>query len=574
MLLALIVCALCTVLGARGATLSVTFTPIPQGTEVDLTAEGPLDWVHWGLYTESSLDRKAGVTPQIPDFTPKGSTGPFQYADNYNGYSWRDGSPTLSMTNTPTGVWMYGKPNGFELLFPADTTPKKLKIYVGTFAAVGEFSATLSGAPKYTDASISNINNGPGGVYTLEVAADTPGQVLDIKYLVERTFDPTGNVTLQAAALSAPGVNNPPAVSISDPADGANFSVNANINISADATDADGSIVKVEFFRDGAKLGESTNSPYSLIWSDAPAGNYLLTARASDDRGATRTSAPVQILINGTGGALSVHGALPTNSVDGRYRIDLTEDGIADWAHWGLASSASFDHKAGVPQQISNFTTIGTNATQRLDDYVTEFSWSDGVPTGSAAPTRTGVFIHGTTNGFRIRAPADTNVRTLKVYAGIYAAEGKFQAYLSDHSAPAYTDTALRGLTVYDNAYTNYTLDYRAASSGQMLFVEFTAKRLFDADYGNVSLEAATLGASLATNEPPVVAITYPLVSGNQFSFSFYAESNRTYTIEQTTPLSPVNWQTLTNMIGDGSVITATESIQAEAMQFYRVKVQ
>ena len=62
--------------------------------------------------------------------------------------------------------------------------------------------------------------------------------------------------------------------------------------------------------------------------------------------------------------------------------------------------------------------------------------------------------------------------------------------------------------------------------------------------------------------------------SGNQFSFSFYAESNRTYTIEQTTTLSPVNWQTLTNMIGDGSVITATESVQAQAMEFYRVKVQ
>src|SRR5436190_15154546 len=105
--LASIVCALCASLGAQGATLSVTFTPIPQGTNVDLTAEGPLDWVHWGLYTDSSIDRKAGVTPQIPDFTPKGFTGPFPYADNFNGYSWRDGSPTASMTNTATGVWMY-----------------------------------------------------------------------------------------------------------------------------------------------------------------------------------------------------------------------------------------------------------------------------------------------------------------------------------------------------------------------------------------------------------------------------------------------------------------------------------
>src|SRR5256884_222184 len=104
--LALIVCLVWAASPVRGATLIGKFTPIPTGTDVNLTAEGPLDWVHWGLYTDSSLDRKAGVTPQIPDFTPKGSTpqfGPFQFADNYNGYSWSDGTPTSSATNTPTG---------------------------------------------------------------------------------------------------------------------------------------------------------------------------------------------------------------------------------------------------------------------------------------------------------------------------------------------------------------------------------------------------------------------------------------------------------------------------------------
>jgi hypothetical protein len=305
--LASIVCALCASLGAHVATLFVTFTPIPQGTNVDLTAEGPLDWVHWGLYTDSSIDRKSRVTPQIPDCTPRGSTGPFPYADNLNGYSWHDGSPTSRMNNTPTGVWMYGKPNGLELLFPADTTLKSLKIYVGTFDAVGAFSAMLSGAPKYTDMSRTNFSNGPGCVYTFDVTADPPGQVLDIKFIVERTFDPTGNVTLQAAALSAPGANNPPMVSISHPAEGGNFTANDNITITTDAADADGSIVNVQFFQDGTKLGESATSPYSLTWSNAPAGNYVVTASALDDRGATRTSAPMQIFVNGSGGELSVN---------------------------------------------------------------------------------------------------------------------------------------------------------------------------------------------------------------------------------------------------------------------------
>src|SRR5262249_30881140 len=257
-----------------------------------------------------------------------------------------------------------------------------------------------------------------GGVYTLDVTADNPGDVLDIKFLVDRTFDPTGNVTLQAAALSAPGANNPPAVSISAPVDGANFSVNDNVSITAEAIDADGNIDKVEFFQNAAKLGEATSSPYRFTWSNAPAGNYVLTATATDNSGATRTSAPVQIIVTGTGGALSGRGALPTNSVDGSYRIDLTADGTGDWAHWGFTSPARFDHKAGRPEAVSNLTTIGTNPTQRLDDYVTEFSWTDGIPTASAASTRTGVFLYGWTNGFRITAPADTTLRRLNVYAG------------------------------------------------------------------------------------------------------------------------------------------------------------
>src|SRR6266568_1231783 len=126
---------------AGAASLSGSFASIPQGANVNLTVEGPIDWVHWGLYTETSLDRKAGVTPLISDFTvlyaTNGYAFVYQFADNYNGYSWSDGTPTLSVTNTTTGVWAYGVPtmgSGFQFTLPADTTLRTLKVYVGTFA--------------------------------------------------------------------------------------------------------------------------------------------------------------------------------------------------------------------------------------------------------------------------------------------------------------------------------------------------------------------------------------------------------------------------------------------------------
>src|SRR5438034_1226724 len=55
-----------------------------------------------------------------------------------------------------------------------------------------------------------------------------------------------------------------------------------------------------------------------------------------------------------------------------------------------------------------------------------------------------------------------------------------------------------------------YILDYRAASSGQTLIVEYTARTLFDADYGNVSLEAATLSDASLPNAPPSVSLSSP----------------------------------------------------------------
>src|SRR5438552_4754466 len=119
------------------AVLSGSFTKIPAGTVINLSAAGALDWVHWGLYTETSLDRKTGVPALISDFTlvsnpleTNGAVHVFQFSDNFNGYSWSDGTPTASETNTTTGVWAYGFPrptgSGFEITVPADTTIRTL----------------------------------------------------------------------------------------------------------------------------------------------------------------------------------------------------------------------------------------------------------------------------------------------------------------------------------------------------------------------------------------------------------------------------------------------------------------
>jgi len=92
--------------------------------------------------------------------------------------------------------------------------------------------------------------------------------------------------------------NSAPTASVTAPSNGATFNGGDNITITANASDSDGSITKVEFFQGSTKLGEDTSSPYSFTWNNVSAGSYNLTATATDNGGATGSSSAVSITVN------------------------------------------------------------------------------------------------------------------------------------------------------------------------------------------------------------------------------------------------------------------------------------
>jgi len=109
-------------------------------------------------------------------------------------------------------------------------------------------------------------------------------------------IDPrSGNVWLTYRYVPT---NQPPTVWISSPANGSTFPPGADIRIAANAADTDGHVQSVEFFADGQSLGTTIpGSGFALTWSNAPAGPHSLTARATDNEGATSLSAPVSITV-------------------------------------------------------------------------------------------------------------------------------------------------------------------------------------------------------------------------------------------------------------------------------------
>jgi chitodextrinase len=103
--------------------------------------------------------------------------------------------------------------------------------------------------------------------------------------------------TTTSTAVGVTVLNNvPPSCSITAPSAGSLYTAPAAVNITATATDGDGSIASVGFYVNGSLVGTDNTSPYSFSWTSV-IGNASLTVKATDDRGAITTSSAVAISI-------------------------------------------------------------------------------------------------------------------------------------------------------------------------------------------------------------------------------------------------------------------------------------
>jgi hypothetical protein len=164
--------------------------------------------------------------------------------------------------------------------------------------------------------------------------------------------------------------------------------------------------------------------------------------------------------------------------------IDLTREGDADWAHWGLATSSDVNRKQGGNSLI---TLSSTGNVLRWAAYGRTVRWNDGTPTQQNDGTQAGLYIQGLQNGFTFTVPAGTTERKLDLYLSHFRGTATLNAHLSDGSAVDYGDSRTTG----NNSYHRYRLVFRAASANQTLTV--TWKLTQDNGAGSVDLLAATL---------------------------------------------------------------------------------
>ncbi|MES2730700.1 MAG: PA14 domain-containing protein [Bacteroidota bacterium] len=153
--------------------------------------------------------------------------------------------------------------------------------------------------------------------------------------------------------------NAAPTVNLTAPTNAATFPAGSTITLTANAADSDGSITKVEFFRDATSLGIDNAAPYSVAFSNASAGNYALKAVATDNQGTATNSAIVNITVGNTSTTCNNTGTISREvwtNVDGNTVATIPVN---------MAPSSS--------SQLTLFETpsnSGNNYGQRLRGYI------------------------------------------------------------------------------------------------------------------------------------------------------------------------------------------------------------
>lgn len=112
-----------------------------------------------------------------------------------------------------------------------------------------------------------------------------------------KATDNSGMATVSAPVKVSVVPHKAPTVAITNPANYEVFTGPATINLVAAAIDPESAISRVKFYNGKTLLSIDSLYPYTYAWKDVPAGNYLLTAKASNSFGLVTTSAVVNITV-------------------------------------------------------------------------------------------------------------------------------------------------------------------------------------------------------------------------------------------------------------------------------------
>jgi alpha-tubulin suppressor-like RCC1 family protein len=260
----------------------------------------------------------------------------------------------------------------------------------------------------------------------------------------------TGNTTSSNTPTKSVWTYGPPACVVTSPKYTDKFSAKgtATATITLKAT-ASGAGSRVEFWKNGAKLGDATGTgPYTYTWSGVTRGKYEIACKAFNGLGqGGMLSNSVTVYVDGLSGGYSTLSATSP-------AIDLTADGPIDWLHAGLKDPYTVVRKKSSAEDIHYFSTANESELAQDPSNAIAVKWSDGDPFLTPA-SGTPVTVSPTKNGVKIATAVQgegymlgTGVDSTK--------ERTLSVYLKNTNADVQVDVMMNSLT-YRSTWTNTT---------------------------------------------------------------------------------------------------------------------
>jgi len=184
---------------AKPAGPGIVASRVSAPHDIDLVADGTMDWVHWGASEAPWLNRKAIGGHLAVEVLA--SATPRRIANGACAFSWTDGAPNASGDAWTSGVTVSGSGRGFSLRAPAGPEALLLRVYLFRKAAGGRLEVSVDdpAVKPWTDTGLADADDW-SGLILLRFAASKPDRTLTVRW-VQTT--PAGAIGIQGATLAS-----------------------------------------------------------------------------------------------------------------------------------------------------------------------------------------------------------------------------------------------------------------------------------------------------------------------------------------------------------------------------------
>ncbi len=183
------------------------------------------------------------------------------------------------------------EPPLIEITSPADNATVIPGSTVTITTSVSDPDGLISGVEFFLNGgSLGTVSTFP---FQFDFTVASPGS---LEIFATATDDIGATTDSDTISLNS-SVGTGPTVSISSPTEGASFIPGFDLDIRADAADADGLVDDVEFFVNGVSIESVSSFPFSTTFTLPSPGNFTFTATATDNAGNIGFSQAVNVSV-------------------------------------------------------------------------------------------------------------------------------------------------------------------------------------------------------------------------------------------------------------------------------------